>query len=180
VAGWTLSRAAGSVPVAARSTFACRPAMAGAEGRRNRAAHKLRICRASPAASLQLERPKARIASRRNRVAGFFETATRSDRHRCRVEQAARCGLPTYRQPAAGQAPSRTPAAATWPSLGGRGFLRAWMLRGGDAIGVGRGRVALRRQLAELEGIQAALHGQPAPAAALHCLAWAERVYAFR
>jgi hypothetical protein len=59
VAGWTLSRAAGSVPVAARSTFACRPAMAGAEGRRNCAAHGLRACRASPAASLQIERPNA-------------------------------------------------------------------------------------------------------------------------
>jgi hypothetical protein len=72
VAGWTLSRAVGSVPVAARSTFACRLAMAGPEGRRNCAAHRLRIYRASPAASLHVERPNARIASRRNRVVGFF------------------------------------------------------------------------------------------------------------
>jgi hypothetical protein len=62
--------------------------------------------------------------------------------------------------------------------VGGAAATIGWMLRGGDGIGVGRGRVALHRQLAELEGMQAALHGQPAPAAALHCLAWAERVCA--
>jgi hypothetical protein len=98
VAGWTLSRAAGSVPVAARSTFACRPAMAGPEGRRNCAAHRLRIYRASPAASLQIERPNARIASRRNRVAGFLRAGDEVGRHRWRVERslcqvAGRIGL---------------------------------------------------------------------------------------
>jgi hypothetical protein len=80
-AEWTLSRAAGPVPVAAGPTFACRPAIAGREDRQNCAAHRLRICRASPAASLQIERPKARIASRRNRVAGFCEPATKWAAH---------------------------------------------------------------------------------------------------
>jgi hypothetical protein len=75
---------------------------------------------------------------------------------------------------------------ATWPRrvqrqvlIRGAAAAIGWVLRsGGDAIGVGRGRVALHRQLAEFAGIQAALRGQPTPTAALHCLAWAERVCA--
>ena len=54
-----------------------------------------------------------------------------------------------------------------------------WVLRsGGDAIGVGRGRVALHRQLTELEGARALLSKRPMADDTLRRLAWVEHVCA--
>jgi hypothetical protein len=141
VAGWTLSRAVGSVPVAARSTFACRLAMAGPEGRRNCAAHRLRICRASPAASLHVERPNARIASPCNRVAGFFEPTTRLGRHHWRVEQSL-CSLNCVRR-----------LQVRWDrDAGGGSRSSCWPVRWSASTASSQPKAATRRRIVAVPG----------------------------